>query len=65
MENQEPKKATEATIESDRSPGTDIGADIKSEVSSDQNNLPENKQTKKAPEATGESDRSPGTDRGL
>jgi hypothetical protein len=40
MENQEPKKAPETTAdsnESDRSPGTDRGVEVKSNVSSQQN----------------------------
>ena len=65
MENQEPKKAPEIKVESDRSPGTNRGADIKSDASSHQNIEVENKGTKKAPETTVESDRSPGTDRDL
>ncbi|WP_375513385.1 hypothetical protein [uncultured Nostoc sp.] len=65
MENQELKKAPEITVESDRSPGTDRGTDIKSDASSHQNIEVENKAIKKAPKITVESDRSPGTDRGL
>ncbi|MBD2215229.1 hypothetical protein H6G27_36150 [Nostoc linckia FACHB-104] len=68
MENQEPKKAPETTVESDRSPATDRGADIKSDKSSDQNveNVEvKNQEPKKAPKIIVESDRSPGTDRGL
>lgn len=65
MENQEPKKALETTVESDRSPGTDKGTDMKSDALSHQNIEVEKKKPKKAPETTIESDRSPGTDRGL
>ncbi|MEH2335986.1 hypothetical protein [Nostoc sp.] len=65
MENQEPKKTPEITVESDHFPGTDTGTDIKSDASSHQNIKVENKEPKKAPEITVESDRSPGTDRGL
>lgn len=65
MENQEPKKAPETTVESDRSLATDRDADIKSDASSPQNVELENKQIKKAQEIKVESDRSPGTDRGL
>ncbi len=68
MENQEPKKAPETTAQSDRSPGKDRGAEVKSDTPSHQNVEVENKGTKKAPETTAESDasdRSPGQDRGL
>jgi hypothetical protein len=65
MENQEPKKVREITVESDRSPATDRGADIESETPSDQNVEVENQEPKKAPKIIVESDRSPGTDRGL
>jgi hypothetical protein len=63
MENQEPKKAPEIKVESDRSPGTDRDPDIKSDASSHQNVKVKNQEPKKAPEITVESDRSPGTDR--
>jgi hypothetical protein len=63
MENQEPKKAPEIKVESDRSPGTDRDPDIKSDASSHQNIEVKNQKPKKAPEITVESDRSPGTDR--
>ena len=65
MENQEPKKAPETTAESDRSPGENQGAEVKSDASSHENVEVENKETKKAPETTAESDRSPGKDRDL
>ncbi|MEH2056832.1 MAG: hypothetical protein V7K97_11895 [Nostoc sp.] len=65
MENQEPKKTPEITVESDHFPAIDRGADIESDASSHQNIKVESKGTKKAPEITVESDRSPGTDRGL
>jgi len=47
MENQEPKKAPETTVESDFPPATDRGADIKSDVSSHQNVKVENQEPKK------------------
>ncbi|BAY66890.1 hypothetical protein NIES22_70340 (plasmid) [Calothrix brevissima NIES-22] len=67
MENQESKKAPKIIAESDRSPGTDRGADIESDISSNQNveNVEvKNQEPKKAPKIIAESDRSPGTDRG-
>jgi hypothetical protein len=69
MENQEPKKAPETTVESDasaRSLGKNQGAEVESDASSHQNVEVENEGTKKAPEITAESDvsnRSPGKDR--
>jgi hypothetical protein len=72
MENQEPKETPETTTQSDasdRSPGKDRGAEVKSDASSShQNNEVENQKPKKTPESTpqsGASDRSPGQDRDL
>jgi hypothetical protein len=71
MENQEPKETPETTTQSnasDRSPGTDRGAEVKSDASSQQNIEVENQKPKKTPEPIPQSvasDRSPGTDRDL